>query len=154
VLTSPLQAGSFTATLAKVFEKAIACLQSAEYIQGARLLKGSGYGSTPSGNDFINGYLMALAWLEQGKRKNRLSEIADLILYEILGTDALCDAFAERSRALKPDSDWAELLLALSSPSADPSAALQAVLSHGATSGADALAGFFLGLRSHYMEVL
>jgi len=82
-----------------------------------------------------------------------LSEIADLILYEILGTDPLCDAFARRARALKPDSDWKELLQVFADQTADARPALEEVSSHGSTSGADALAGFFLGLRHHYMEV-
>lgn len=170
--------GSFDAALGRVFEEGIDLLESREFLQATRLLKGCGFGSTPSGNDFMSGYLMALAWLTQaewqttglpesgpsvgkrgrlplhrGSQKNRLSEIADLILYEILGTDPLCDAFARRARALKPDSDWKELLQVFADQSADARPALEAVLSHGSTSGADALAGFFMGLRSYHMEV-
>lgn len=148
LLVSETPAGSYERELLRQIREGLRLLAGEDYRQAAGYLKGRGYGSTPSGTDLLTGYLLALAWLEQ-RQKNKLSEIADLILVEILGSDALSNAFARRARALKPDSDWADLLLKMASPKPDVRPAFVTVISHGATSGADALLGFLTALRQH-----
>lgn len=150
LLRSAQPSGTFSAHLASSLKDALRLFRQDDYQNAVNCLKGKGFGSTPSGNDFLAGFLLALAWLDQSP-KNRLSKIADLILYQSLGTDPLSDAFVRRSRALKPDADWVELLLAFRG-GADPLPALRRVLSHGSTSGADALAGFFTALRQHSLK--
>jgi len=140
--------GAFDRELARQFRLGLGYLECENYPQAASMLKGRGYGSTPSGSDLLAGYLLALAWLER-HQKNRLSEIADLILLESLGSDVVSNAFARRARALKPDSDWADLLLAIALEGSDVRPAIATLISHGATSGADALMGFLTALRQH-----
>lgn len=120
-------------------------LESGWEEDGARLqeaaarLAGRGIGLTPAGDDFLAG-AMLWAWLAHpapGPFCGTMAEIA------VPRTTRLSAAFLRAAARGECDADWHGLLAALSSGSAARLApAVQQVMAHGATSGADMLAGF------------
>lgn len=107
--------------------------------EGAAWLAGLGGGLTPAGDDFLCGVMLA-AWLahpDPGAFCQAILEVA------IPRTTTLSAAFLQAAGRGECGAAWHRLLAALAE--GDPAgtvAALAGVLSHGATSGADALAGF------------
>ena len=112
----------------------LACLREA-----AAQLAGRGIGLTPSGDDFLGG-LMLWAWLAHpapGPFCRTLAEVAGL------RTTTLSAAFLRAAARGQCDANWHRLLAALSAGGvAQLAPAVQQVVAHGATSGADMLAGF------------
>jgi hypothetical protein len=112
-------------------------------VEGVRLLAGLGPGGTPAGDDFLVG-VMAAVWL--------LGDEADPpVIAETAAprTAALSAAFlrsAGRGELIAP---WHDLLEALAvGDAAQVERAAMRVESFGASSGADALDGFILAMRS------
>jgi len=113
---------------------------------GARLIKGTGYGFTPSGDDFIAGYLSGLYLIERFFHED-IKELREAICSESRTGNFVSDSFirqamqghfAERTKAL---------LIAL--VQGDPpvlEVAAKKVLSIGETSGADFLTGLVSAL--------
>ena len=102
-------------------------------------LAGLGIGLTPAGDDFLAG-IMLWAWLAYpapGPLCRALVEAA------APRTTTLSAAFLRAAARGECDANWHQLLAALSTGSAAQLApAVQQVVAHGATSGADMLAGF------------
>ena len=102
-------------------------------------LAGRGIGLTPAGDDFLAG-IMLWAWLAYpapGPLCRALVEAA------APRTTTLSAAFLRAAARGECDAAWHQLLAALSTGSAAQFApAVQRVVAHGATSGADMLAGF------------
>jgi len=107
--------------------------------EGAAGLAGLGGGLTPAGDDFISG-AMLWAWLAHptpGPLCRAMIEVA------IPRTTTLSAAFLRAAARGECSAAWQALLTALSEGAeAKITAAAQDVLTHGATSGADTLAGF------------
>ncbi len=107
--------------------------------EGAAWLAGLGGGLTPAGDDYLCGALLA-AWLahpDPGAFCQTIIEVA------VPRTTTLSAAFLQAAGRGECGAAWHRLLAALTA--GDPagiSAALADVLSQGATSGADTLAGF------------
>lgn len=106
---------------------------------GATRLAGLGGGLTPSGDDFLAG-LMLWAWLAHPFAE----ELCHLVTEAAGGLTTTLSAALLRSASLgECSAAWHVLLDALSRGSgAEIAPPLDGVLAHGATSGADALAGF------------
>ncbi len=116
--------------------------------EGAAGLAGLGSGLTPAGDDFLTG-AMLWAWLAHpapGPLCHALVEVA------APRTTTLSAAFLRATARGECSAPWHALLAALTLPPAsggtggvaetEIKAAVQDILAHGATSGADSLAGF------------
>lgn len=106
---------------------------------GAALLAGLGGGLTPAGDDFLVG-VMLWTWLAHP----RPAPICRVIAEETAPrTTTLSAAFLRAAARGECGAAWHRLLSALTAGTEDGLAtAVQDVLAYGATSGADALAGF------------
>ncbi|MBN1991165.1 MAG: DUF2877 domain-containing protein, partial [Anaerolineae bacterium] len=105
---------------------------------GAKLA-GLGGGLTPAGDDFLMG-VMLWAWLAH---PNPPLFCRTLLYPAFSRTTALSTAFLQAAARGECSVSWHRLLAALSAGhQAHLAAAVQEVLAHGATSGADTLAGF------------
>lgn len=100
---------------------------------------GLGWGLTPCGDDWLAGVL-AWAWLAHPAP----AEVGEAVLRAVSGrTSHLSLAFLRGAARGECDAAWHGLLGALAAGEpCNVDAALRAVLAHGATSGADRLAGF------------
>lgn len=107
--------------------------------EGVGQLAGLGGGLTPSGDDFLTG-LMVWAWVAHPAPSSFCQAVV-----EAAGplTTTLSAAFLRAAARGECDAAWHALLDALAQEDgAEVAKAGQNVLAHGATSGADALAGF------------
>ncbi len=106
-------------------------------------LAGLGCGLTPAGDDWLAGMLL-WAWLAHPQPR----EVgAAVVAAAVPRTNALAAAFLRCAALGECDIAWQELLVALTAEQPDGiEAALASVLAHGATSGADRLAGFLYPL--------
>jgi hypothetical protein len=105
----------------------------------AERLAGLGGGLTPAGDDFLAG-LMLWAWLAHPGPEQLGHTLAEAAAPR---TTTLSAAFLRAAARGECDAAWHRLLVALSAGrESDLAPAIRAVLAHGATSGADMLAGF------------
>ena len=107
--------------------------------EGTARLAGLGSGLTPAGDDFLTGAMLR-AWLD-----HPTPDPLCLVMVEVATprTTTLSAAFLQAAARGECSAPWHALLAALSEGvDASITAAVQKVLTHGATSGADALAGF------------
>lgn len=106
---------------------------------GASQLAGLGGGLTPAGDDFLSG-VMLWAWLVHPS-PDRFCHL--LVEAAMPYTTSLSAAFLRAAARGECSAAWHTLLTAIAEGTDEGLAkAVQDVLSHGATSGADALAGF------------
>jgi len=104
-----------------------------------RSLAGLGLGLTPAGDDFLCG-LMLWCWLTYDDPPHLCAQITQAATP---GTTLLSAAFLRAAARGECSASWQCLLTDLCLGSANvPLAAVRTVLTHGATSGADAMAGF------------
>ena len=108
---------------------------------GARQLAGLGSGLTPAGDDFLTG-VMLWAWLAHPHPSSFCHLLAETAAPR---TTILSAALLRAAAAGQCSAPWHRLLIVLgdgaaSAPELEPAA--RDVLAHGATSGADTLAGF------------
>ncbi len=130
------------------FERALAeraragarLLAGADFLGCARLLRGCGYGLTPSGDDFNTGLLAALWLLEQ----------PDLgaVHAAARGQNVLSNAFLDQAIAGRLNAAPRAFVQAVVHGEQDAREASDRLLAVGATSGADFAAGFLLTWRS------
>jgi len=107
--------------------------------EGAARLAGLGSGLTPAGDDFLTGAMLR-AWLDHPTPRALCSTMVEVTAPR---TTTLSAAFLRAAARGECNAPWHTLLAALSKGvEAAITAAVQEVLTHGATSGADALAGF------------
>ena len=116
---------------------------SAQLREGATRLAGLGNGLTPAGDDFLTG-VMVWIWLTHPAPESLCQTIADVSESQ---TTTLSAALLRAGARGECSAAWHALLEALAEGSSATqktrlSAAAQRVLSTGATSGADSLAGF------------
>ncbi|MDX9829039.1 MAG: DUF2877 domain-containing protein [Anaerolineae bacterium] len=104
---------------------------------GARRLAGLGGGLTPAGDDFLVGAMLR-AWLD-GPAPDAFCRAVTAVAAP--RTTLLSAALLRAAARGECSAPWHRLLAALES-GASPAPAVEAILAHGHTSGADALAGF------------
>jgi len=111
----------------------------AQLQNGAARLAGLGNGLTPAGDDFLAG-VMLWAWLAHPAPQSFCGAIVDSAAPR---TTTLSAAFLHAAARGECDATWHQLLATLGTATDDElAAAIERVLAHGATSGADMLAGF------------
>jgi hypothetical protein len=112
--------------------------------RGAVGLAGLGTGLTPSGDDFLGG-AMLWAWLTHPAPESFCYAIAQAAAPR---TTTLSAAFLRAASRGECSAAWHALLAALNEGAGEQiTTAAQGVLAHGASSGADILAGFLWGAR-------
>ncbi|MDZ4203339.1 MAG: DUF2877 domain-containing protein, partial [Bacteroidales bacterium] len=122
-------------------------IKCGEIISGVRMIKGTGFGLTPSGDDFIAGILFGTFFTET-KYNTDLSWLRSEIVEMTESSNQLTNSFIRNAsvgyfyHALKN-------LLHLSPQNFDFENRLTAVLSIGETSGADLLAGFIFSIKNN-----
>ena len=116
-----------------LFQKAFALFAAGRLAAGVRLLRGCGAGLTPSGDDFLCGWMLAC-------RLRRTLAPVRTILENALGQNPVSNAFLELSAKGRVNIAVKKLLQAPSS------AAVKAVCAFGHSSGADWLCGLLFGL--------
>ncbi len=114
--------------------------------QGTIALAGLGPGLTPAGDDFLVGFLMALT--KEGNGQEKLSRACRLIAnYAAATTTQLSARWLECAGEGHFGEEWHQLVRAINSGiDGQIAQAMTRILNTGATSGADALCGFFVGL--------
>lgn len=116
-----------------LFRRAFAQFAAGRLAAGARLVRGCGEGLTPSGDDFLCGWMLAL-------RLRRRTAPLPAILSAALGRNPVSNAFLEMAAQGRVNIAAKRLLQA-------PSAArVKQVCAFGHTSGADLLCGLRFGL--------
>lgn len=110
-------------------------------LRGVRRMRGCGFGLTPSGDDFVVGFLTGMAILEKVTSRDLSASRAAVAAAGRTGnvmTDTFLDLAAD-GRASESMKNLASALTSGATP--DVRAAVQRVCSIGATSGADAAVG-------------
>jgi len=140
----PVAAWAIAATL-----RAWAAGDQAALAEAVTALCGLGPGLTPAGDDWLAGWLLALRLQPQaGAHGLRLDAACSTVMAVSMRTTRLSRAFLACAAAGEVDALWQALLDALVDGShASVTTAASRILGQGATSGADMLAGFLMGLR-------
>ncbi len=134
--------GRFAQELLKSYRLGWDLLQKGKFSSAAQTLKGKGLGSTPGGDDFLCGLLLGL-YLRGFGEKNRLSKLRSEIFYSSQGNNLLVNTLLYCAGQGCPDEDFTDLCLALIGASKSLEPVLERILSHGSSSGADSLLGFY-----------
>jgi hypothetical protein len=141
----------FAGELMRAAREGMELLQKGHYYDAARKLRGTGVGLTPSGDDFLCGYLLGINVLEHAHGKNLNYRKQTIYGAALSGRNPLTDAFL--SCACEGGAGWRikQLFEAMAGTAAvTPQRAVEAAIDHGATSGADTAAGFIFALtREH-----
>ncbi|PIS48088.1 MAG: hypothetical protein COT17_00075 [Elusimicrobia bacterium CG08_land_8_20_14_0_20_51_18] len=119
-------------------------LERGKYARGAGTLSGLGFGLTPSGDDFLGGFTLALKLSGRGEKKIRL------ILKKFKSENPVSRSFFGACARGRVDLRTKKFLQSLGS--SDRKAlkkSLEDLLDRGHTSGADFLSGFLFALSKH-----
>lgn len=122
-------------------KQGMASLAGGQWTSGARLLKGCGWGLTPSGDDLLAGYLIGLNSLKRCAEAARLFDAA-------CGGNLLADVFLKLARDGLVMEKLKKLLASLvDGTEHDVRECTMQWLSYGHTSGADLATGFVSAMR-------
>ncbi len=139
LLEPPRPASSFQQSRDDYFRNALAMIQRGRLAQGVRLLRGCGQGLTPSGDDFLCGWMLAC-------RLRRSPATAKTIHGHARANNPVSNAFLEMAAQGRIPLPIQRLL---HSPD---DAHVRAVCAFGHTSGADLLCGLAAGLNGPFPE--
>jgi hypothetical protein len=138
---------SFEIQFVKRFEDGVKLIQKCNYEDGVTLLRGSGFGLTPSGDDFNAGMVAAFKFAETFTGVNFPNAIEDIYPYTI-GENLISNAFLRCARDGSFSQKQKDLLTAIVFKSED--AVLESartLCGIGETSGADWGVGFLITLK-------
>ena len=120
---------------------------SGEIVKGIETIRGTGYGLTPSGDDFIAGFLLGIHYNEC-KYKMDFSALRDSIYDIAAGRNQLINSFLLQAKKRKYSAPLKKILLLLCGAShSSIGDALKGLLSTGATSGADLFSGYIFPIK-------
>ncbi len=137
--------GGFDTHFANRACEAADCLLRGDFARATKLLKSSGRGLSPAGDDFIAGLLLGLHFNAFLSGKN-LQGLADNIYQGALGTNLLVNAFLLQAKEGRCAALFKNFVLSLSQNKQVP-AGLKKLLAMGATSGADLLSGYIFSVK-------
>ena len=129
-------------------KKAVGLLEAGDYTGGARSLRGLGFGLTPSGDDFLCGWLTGLSFVEANLSAD-LGDIKDAVYDNALTKNLIANSFTWSAYNGRVNEKTRALLAALAGfdePRLVNSA--KAALKKGQTSGADFCAGLVYGCEA------
>ena len=138
---------SFEIEFVRRFDSAAGFFSSSNYLEGIKLIKGMGFGLTPSGDDFISGFLLALNCLH----KIYMVDYSDLIdhIYEAAkGNNLFTNTFLLAAKNGFLFEKFKNLIHSiLYSGQNEIFENTRDLISFGETSGADQGVGFLFGIK-------
>jgi hypothetical protein len=132
---------AFERELLRQFSLAWGMLKRKRWSEAASGFRGRGWGSTPSGDDFLAGLLLGLRLREQSERK-KLSKIVGGIYVASKSKNPLVNTFLHQAERGWADSDYRGLISSLADGSSGLEGWVGRIVSRGSSSGADGLLGF------------
>jgi hypothetical protein len=140
-------ASSFDLAIMNRLEKGLKELLVGYYQSGVDAIKGLGYGLTPSGDDFISGFLIALNVCQQ-ILKTDFSQIVNVIQRTARSSNSFTNIFLDCAARGQVSEKFQKLIYALCySDEKNVVYCTQQLLTVGATSGADQAVGFLIGAK-------
>ncbi|MBI4655499.1 MAG: DUF2877 domain-containing protein [Elusimicrobia bacterium] len=138
--------GRFEKKFLEKFKKGVLDLALGAYEKGASGVRGLGWGLTPSGDDFLSGYLLGISAAEKFSKKN-LSIFKERVYVNSFGKNAVSNAFLKCSYEGRAGEKFKNLIAILSSDAKKGKiiSAAEDIMNSGSTSGTDSLSGFFYG---------
>jgi hypothetical protein len=122
-------------------------LRAGDYRSGGEMMKGVGYGLTPSGDDFISGFLIALT-VCQTILDIDLSRAIEMLHQAAKGGNAFTNTFLGCAACGQVSEKFKKLIHALCRSEEDEIiSCTRRLLAVGATSGADQAVGFLIGMK-------
>ena len=141
---------SFDRAIVKRLEEGLKKLLAGDYRGGGEMMKGIGYGLTPSGDDFISGFLVALN-VRQRILHTDLSPAIKTLHQAAKGGNVFTNAFLDCASRGHVSEKFKRLIHALCHSEEDEIVSCtRRLLSVGATSGADQAVGFLIGMTRSY----
>lgn len=138
----------FERAMLERMKKAVGLLDAGDYAGGARSLRGLGFGLTPSGDDFLCGYLTGLSFLE-ANLSAAVAAVKDAVYDNALTKNLISNSFTWCAYNGRVNEKTRALLAALAGFD-EPRLinAAKAALRKGHTSGADFCAGLVYGCET------
>lgn len=134
--------GSFDRHYVQQVKKAFDLMIHQKIVQGVQMIKGTGYGLTPSGDDFIAGLLYGIHFNEQKFDKN-LQGLKWLIFNAAQSNNSLVNTFLKHAVQSRYFYTLKKILFLLSGENEPAIPELsETIFSHGHTSGADLFSGY------------
>ena len=138
----------FERTMLESMKKGVALLETGDYARGARSLRGLGFGLTPSGDDFLCGFLTGLSFSEVNLPAD-LSAVKDSIYDNAVTKSFISGTFTYCAYNGRVNEKIGKLLAALAGFDEKRLVlAAKASLKNGHTSGADFCAGLIYGCEA------
>jgi len=132
---------SYYSELMKQMNHAFRSLKEGNYPLAVKGFKGRGYGLTPSGDDFLIGFLIGLSFREHLEDRT-VTNLKQEIYRLALGSNLLVNTFLFEAINGYYNSYWKSFLTKLIRGTGDVMVDFEAILSVGETSGYDTMAGF------------
>jgi hypothetical protein len=137
----------FENVLRERLRKGTMMIADGEFVQGVSIIKGLGFGLTPSGDDFIAGLLMTLN-LEQIIFKQDMKILIDDIFTAAMNSNPLSMAYLWSAKEGRAFEKLKRMIASLFGSDPDDLVKRTAdLLTVGATSGADIAVGLVIGLE-------
>jgi len=137
---------AFDRELQKSLVNGLDALWQGDFRDFVTRIKGRGQGSTPSGDDFLIGYLIGLSWLEKAWGMD-LKEQRETVYNGALGTNKLVNTFLYQAYSYLMDKNWADFLNCLAGNLVNRiEVVCDRLILLGETSGEDMLSGFFISV--------
>jgi hypothetical protein len=138
---------SFDLAIVDKFETGLKEILSGNYRTGIEMIKGLGYGLTPSGDDYISGFLIAVH-VSHNIFKTDVSSIINVISNSAKGGNIFTNTFLDCAARGHVPEKFQRLIHALCySEKEDIIYCTQELLTIGATSGTDQAVGFLTAIK-------
>ncbi len=138
---------TFDFLVANSFEEGMKNMLAGEYQKGSEKMRGLGYGLTPSGDDFLSGFLIALNVYQEIAHINLAHTIGSIVKVA-RGSNDFINAFLMCAARGHLTEKFKNLIRALACAEEDEIiSCTRHVVGIGATSGADQAVGFLIGMR-------
>ena len=143
---------SYEIEFVRRFDSAIECFTSSNYLEGVKLIKGIGFGLTPSGDDFISGFLIALNVIQKLEKVD-YSNLITHIYEAAKGNNAFTNAFLLAAKNGSLFDKFKNLIHSiLYSGQNEILENTRTLISFGETSGADQGVGFLFGIKRNFND--
>ena len=143
----------FERTMLESMKKGAALIEAGDYARGARSLRGLGFGLTPSGDDFLCGFLTGLNFVEANLPAD-LAVIKDTVYENAVTRNLISGSFTYCAYNGRVNEKTGKLLAALAGfDDKRLILAVKASLRNGHTSGADFCAGLIYGCEAGLRSV-
>ncbi|MFH1620421.1 MAG: DUF2877 domain-containing protein [bacterium] len=137
--------GGFEKAFVRRMKKGARLFSSGRAEEGAAAIRGLGFGFTPSGDDFICGFLAGL-WLREKMFAEKTGRLRRAVHAGARGQNPVSNAFLECTAEGRFNENLGGLVSALGRSRAETAKAATRLFSAGETSGADTAVGFFFAM--------